>query len=264
MFNALRKTVRWVCPVVLVAGGVVMGTCESVPAGSPEPGPSLQIILETETTARLLAMLLVSGRAVINDNQELLDDPDKGDKQFSPEAFEQQLVEMFRSRSAIDLRDLDDAHLPQRAKELLRTLVSVSKQVVAEAQSEINRKGVGFKGFIPARFGSRVAARFVGVTGVRLKQTALHPRNLVNAPDSFEAMALQEFADTSYPRDKVISEVTAKEGPLRLMYPLYTTRRCLDCHGEPKGTPDKTGYPREGLRLGQNAGAISVVIPIHK
>ena len=40
------------------------------------------------------------------------------------------------------------------------------------------------------------------------------------------------------------------------------SRRCLDCHGEPKGEPDKTGHPREGLRLGQNAGAISVIIPI--
>jgi len=47
---------------------------------------------------------------------------------------------------------------------------------------------------------------------------------------------------------------------VRLMYPLYMTRQCLDCHGEPKGEPDKTGYPREGLRLGQNAGAISVAI----
>ena len=64
-----------------------------------------------------------------------------------------------------------------------------------------------------------------------------------------------------YPREKAISEATAKTGMVRLMYPLYMTRQCLDCHGEPKGTLDKTGYPREGLRLGQNAGAISVAIP---
>jgi hypothetical protein len=67
------------------------------------------------------------------------------------------------------------------------------------------------------------------------------------------------FAAPDYPREKTISEATAKSG-LRLMYPLYMTRQCLDCHGEPKGALDKTGYPREGLRLGQNAGAISVVI----
>jgi Protein of unknown function (DUF3365) len=60
----------------------------------------------------------------------------------------------------------------------------------------------------------------------------------------------------------VISEVTAKSKLLRLMFPLYTTRKCLECHGDPKGEVDHTGYAREGLRLGQNAGAISVVIPI--
>ncbi|MER3423025.1 MAG: hypothetical protein C4293_07095, partial [Nitrospiraceae bacterium] len=63
---------------------------------------------------------------------------------------------------------------------------------------------------------------------------------------------------------RVIGEITAKSGALRLLYPLYTTRQCLVCHGGPKGEPDKTGYPREGLQLGQNAGAISVVIPLRK
>jgi general secretion pathway protein A len=212
----------------------------------------------------LLAILLDSGRAVINENQELFDNPAKGDKEFSPTVFERQLVDMFRSRTAIDLRAIDAARLPERTKGLLPVLVAMSKQVVAEAQAEINREGVGFKGFIPAVFGSRVAVRFTERTGVRLKQTALSPRNPSNAPDSFEKAALQDFADPSYPREKVISEVTGKSGPLRLMYPLYTTRHCLDCHGEPKGVLDKVGYPREGLRLGQNAGAISVVIPIQR
>jgi general secretion pathway protein A len=99
---------------------------------------------------------------------------------------------------------------------------------------------------------------------VRLKQTAMTPRNRSNIPDSFERAALQEFADPSYPKEKVISEVTAASQSLRLMFPLYATRGCLDCHGEPKGERDKTGYAKEGLRLGQNAGAISVVIPAQR
>ena len=97
-----------------------------------------------------------------------------------------------------------------------------------------------------------------------MKQTALAPRNPANAPDAFERAALEAFAEPSYPQEKVISEVTAKGGTIRLMFPLYTTRQCLTCHGEPKGSPDRTGYPREGLRLGQNAGAISVMLPVNK
>jgi general secretion pathway protein A len=258
-----RPRLRWIFPVFLLA--VVwapVSESASVRDRPAQPGPPLQTVLEVENTARLLAILLDSGRYVINENQELFDDPGREDKGFTPDVFEQQLIGMFRGRSGIDLRDLNAAHVPRGAKKFLQALVAASKQVVAEAQPEINRKGVGFKGFIPAVFGARVAGRFTEATGVRLKQTALVPRNPSNAPDPFEKAVLQEFADPSYPREKVISEATARAKSLRLMFPLYTTRKCLDCHGEPKGEIDKTGHPREGLRLGQNAGAISVVIPI--
>jgi len=229
-----------------------------------EPGVPLHAVLELETTARLLAILLNSGRAVVNDNQERLDDPTKGDKGFTAETFERQLTDMFRAQAAIDLRELPAARLPQRTKDLLRALVEVSKEVVAESQDEINRQGAGFNGFIPAVFGARVAGRFVERTGVRLKQTSLLPRNPANAPDAFERAALEQFADPSHPRERVISELAAKDRALRLLFPLYATRGCLACHGEPKGAKDKTGYPKEGLRLGQNAGAISVTLPIHR
>jgi hypothetical protein len=228
---------------------------------SPESGAALQQILELETTARLLAILLDSGRSVINENLPLFNDPDLS-KGMSPDAFERQLAEIFLSRSGTDLLDLANARIPARSKRLLKELVLVSKQVVAEAQPELTRQPDGAKGFIPAVFGTRTAARFNERTGVRLKQTTLFPRNPANAPDPSERIALEAFADSSYPREKAISEMTVGSSSLRLMYPLYTTRHCLDCHGEPKGGLDKTGYPREGLKLGQNAGAISVVIPL--
>jgi general secretion pathway protein A len=138
-------------------------------------------------------------------------------------------------------------------------LLAVSKDVVRDAQPDLN-KADARSVLIPAVFGSRVAGRFSERTGIRLKQTALSPRNPKNAPDAVERSALEMFAAPDYPREKAISEATAKSGMVRLMYPLYITRQCLDCHGEPKGALDKTGYPREGLRLGQNAGAISVAI----
>ncbi len=257
---------RWVVASLLVI--TVTGVAHSERARAkdhpPDPGAPLQAILELETTARLLAILLNSGRAVVNDNQELLDDPAKGNKGFTAEAFEHQLTDMFRAHASIDLRELQEARLSQRTKDLLRALVEVSKQVVAESQDELNRQGVGFKGFIPAVFGSRVAGRFAERTGVRLKQTSLLPRNPANAPDAFERAALEQFADPSHPRERVISEVAAGDKALRLLFPLYATRGCLACHGEPKGAKDKIGYPMEGLRLGQNAGAISVTLPIRQ
>jgi Protein of unknown function (DUF3365) len=228
----------------------------------PEPGAPLHTILEFETTARLLAVLLDSGRNVINEHLILFDEQEKIEKDFTPDVFERQLLDVFRSRSGTDLRDLEAARIPAGGQKLLKELVSISKQVVVEAQPEIHRRGGGSKEFIPAVFGARVAARFTERTHVRLKQTALAPRNPLNAPDAAERTALEAFADPTYPLEKVISEVTAKSGSLRLMFPLYTTRKCLDCHGDPKGEVDRSGYPREGLKLGQSAGAISVVIPI--
>jgi len=250
---------RWVAGAVLLAA--IQGEAATSERNRPDDGIAFQTILDLEQTARLLAILLDSGRSVINENQSLFDDPAKVDKGFTPEVFERQLAHMFRDRSGLDLADLDSANIPSSAKKWVKELLAVSKQVVKDAQPEINQPAAQSK-LIPAVFGSRVAGRFTERTDVRLKQTALAPRNPTNAPDPVERSALEMFAAPDYPREKAISEATAKSGMFRLMFPLYMTRQCLDCHGEPKGTRDKMGYPREGLRLGQNAGAISVAIHI--
>lgn len=234
-------------------------------AAGSDTGVALQTILEVEQTARLLAILLDSGRSVINDYQAPFEEPEKSDKRLTPDVFERQLTDMFRSRSGIDLRALNASRVSTQAKKFMKELAVVSRQVVADAQPELEANRLrGTRGFFPAIFGARVASRFTERTGVQMKQTTLVPRNAANAPDSTEQSALELFADPGYPREKPISETTAKSGLVRLMFPLYTTRHCLDCHGEPKGTLDRTGYPREGLKLGQNAGAISVIIPIAK
>lgn len=256
---------RWLIPMTCVV--FTVGILEPVFPVVEQPAefhPTFQSILEVEATARLLAILLDSGRNVIDENQALFDNPERGEKGFTPQVFEARLREVFQLRSGVDLGELDSNRLAEWTKDLIGKLVQVSKQIVQEAQAEINKQGIGFKGFIPAVFGSRVATRYYEVSGVRLGQRALAPRNPFNQPDSFERAALLEFADPAYPREKVITEVTGGSHQLRLMFPLYATRGCLECHGEPKGTIDKTGYLREGFQLGQNAGGISVIIPIQE
>jgi len=261
----MASRLRWIAAAALLVGSQepVIGDAAASAESRSDVSIALQTIVDLEQTARLLAILLDSGRAVINENQTLFDDPAKIEKGFTPQVFERQLADIFRIRSGIDLAELESARIPATARKWLAELAAVSKQVVQEAQPEINRSSVRPK-FIPAVFGSRVAARFTERTGVRMKQTTLTPRNPANAPDAVERTSLELFADPAYPREKPISETTAKGGLVRLMFPLYMTRQCLDCHGEPKGTLDKTGYPREGFKLGQNAGAISIAIPIPK
>jgi general secretion pathway protein A len=59
--------------------------------------------------------------------------------------------------------------------------------------------------------------------------------------------------------DAVVSDI--QEGnSVRVMLPLFYEKACLSCHGEPKGERDISGYPREGGKLGELGGAISVKI----
>lgn len=256
----MRRRLPWMLASLLAGGGVIAIPPTSGFEQSERSSIPFQTVLELEQAARLLAVLLDSGRAVINDNQTLL-----GESQgqgLTPDAFERQLTDMFRGRAGIDLHELDHTVLAPRTKRLLQALVQTSRQVIADVRQESTPQATGFTSFIPAAFGARVSARFTEQTGVRLKQTSLAPRNPANRPDEYERGALEVFADSAYPRETVISEMAANSSSFRLMFPLYATRHCLDCHGEPKGTVDRMGYPREGLVLGQNAGAISVLLPV--
>ena len=198
---------------------------------------------------------------VIDRNQSVIDSPAKGAKGFTPETFERQVINEFRARTDIDLRKPLLAHFPTQVTNLLGALLQASKEVVAEAQPVINQPGVGFKNFIPAIFGSRVASRFSDSSGVQLKQTSLTPRNPKNAPDPYEQAVLRRLL--MQPSQSVtISDMESGNKTLRVMSPIYYTRDCLVCHGSPVGERDISGYPKEGAEEGDLAGAISVSIPL--
>jgi len=220
---------------------------------------------EAEETARLLANLLKAGRSVIEHNQLLIDDQHKGDKGFTPEVFEQQLVQEFRKQTGLDLSKLQSTPasitVPLLAKELLPAFVLASKEVIRDAQVVINQQGLGYKNFIPATYGSKAAARFSKQSHVRLKQTALHPRNPKNEPDDYEASVLQWLSGRPQ-AEAYVSELTDHGQTLRVVMPLYYVTACLTCHGEPKGNLDISGYPKEGYREGDLAGAITVTTPL--
>lgn len=220
---------------------------------------------EAEETARLLAKLLQSGRMVIERNQSLIDDPHKGEKGFTPDLFEQQLAQEFRLKTGIDLTSLSktpvSTALPPLAKELLPALVQASREVIREAQVVINQRGIGYKNFIPATYGSQASARFSKSSHVRLKQTTIQPRNPKNEPDEYEASVLKWLAGR--PRaEAYVSELTEEGRTLRVVMPIYYAKDCLTCHGEPKGDLDISGYPKEGHKEGDLAGAITVTAPL--
>lgn len=215
---------------------------------------------ETEQAAELLATFLNAGRVVVEQNQSLINDPRKGDKGFTPEVFERSVLEEFSRQTHINLR-ASPPSLPASTRDLLALLLRTSKEVVADAQFVINQRGIGYKNFIPATFGSQAARKFSARSKVTIKQTALDPRNLHNTPDAYERKVLLRLAAQPMAAPPVIEWMDGGT-TLRVITPLYYSEDCLTCHGSPKGILDISGYPREGAQVGELAGAISIQIPL--
>jgi hypothetical protein len=211
-------------------------------------------------TAELLVKLLQAGRTVISGHQDLINDPVKGHKGFTPEYLADRMTQKYREMTNIDI-----SHPSSTMQDrLLRTLLECGKEVVTEAQPVINKQGVAFKGFIPAVWGRRTGEKFFERTGIRLKLTAQDYRYPGNKPDPFESDVLKIFSQPSYPAGRGYSQTLVLDGKpvLRYMAPEYATGRCLKCHGEPKGIRDETGFKREGFKEGEVMGAISLVLPV--
>lgn len=211
-------------------------------------------------TADLLIKLLKTGRSVVSDNQTLINDPSLGDKGFTPDIMAEQTMERYKASTGIDLNELG----PRGRAALLWTLLESQKEVVADFQPVINKRGIGFKGVLPAKFARLTGEKFYEKTGIRLKLTSLDYRFPANRPDTFEADVLKLFTDPRYPRGKDYSKVTTVGGTrvLRVMSPEYASASCLACHGTPQGERDITGGRKEGWQEGDLGGAISLIMPV--
>lgn len=215
-----------------------------------------------EKLARSLAALLVAGRAVVAQNQALINDASRGDKGFTAEVFGNAVAAELKAKAGIDLAALDPSRADHRR---VKALFEAEKQVVAEAQGTINLKGMGFKGFTPAIFGRYTAEKLFAATGLAIKQTSEKYRNPVNQPDAFEQKVLRKLSAPGWEKGKGYAEIVDTGGgkkALRYVQPLYVAPACLSCHGDPKGELDVAGRAKEGYREGELRGAVSVTVPM--
>jgi type II secretory pathway predicted ATPase ExeA len=220
--------------------------------------------MELVETARLLAVLLDSGRVVVGRAQSTINNPRIEDKGFSSSVFEGQLRKEFQTRTRHDLHNLAVAPMPESAKPLLLRLAFFMQKAVHDVQPDINKKGIGFKGFIPATFGTQVAHSFSKDTGLKLRQIGppgTEPRNPNNKPNEQEKQLLYAV-QKNHPRvgDHIVQQQLADSRGVRVMLPLFYSKQCLTCHGSPKGEVDISGYEKEGFKEGDLGGAISIVL----
>lgn len=220
---------------------------------------------ELEKNADLIAKLLVSCRAVIAQNQGLFNDPEKGNKGFTGDVYISKVKEHYKNTTGIEVFESDTSST-EPVKKALGTLLVSSKKILDESQKVLNIRGLGFKNIIPAVVGRRTGYLYCKAMGADyyLKQTSMKYRNPANRPDAFEAEILTIFEKPDYPKGKGIGKViTYSDGSkvYRYLMPLSIEQKCLQCHGEPKGEIDITGLVKEGYRLGDLRGAISVMVP---
>lgn len=162
-----------------------------------------------------------------------------------------------------DIQSQADEQLLQQAR-LLASQVVAQRAFLTKYQERINKDSKGnfeFKGLNPARGAYLISEEFNETSPTKVRQTSLRYRNANNAPDDWERIQLEKFAaNPELPETYGESEAGGNRY-FRYSIPLKTAQGCLACHGGPEGQKDIAGYAREGYKLGELRGAISIAIP---
>jgi len=215
-------------------------------------------------TGKRLAEFLRDARAVISNNQKLINDPARADKHLDGDRVTEQTVALYTEN--IGEGPLA-GQMSARDRRLVEAQMAALHEVVDEHQDDINRPGVGFKGFVPALFARLMNERFAEKAGTEARIRVTAPEELVRnrkaLPDQWETMVITKvFSDPAREKGAAYIESAEVDGrpAFRMLIPEYYTASCLVCHGTPKGEIDITGYPKEGGKVGDLGGAISIVL----
>ncbi|HEY7230843.1 MAG TPA: DUF3365 domain-containing protein [Pseudolabrys sp.] len=212
--------------------------------------------------AESLSTLLQAARTVVSRHQDEINNPNVGDKGFIGEKVLRESVAAYKGVTGIDPTTIDPS---TRQGRLLRAQMASIVEVVDANQQTINKKGLGFKAFIPATFGRLVNEAFSRRAGheadVKVTAPSDRIRNLKARADAWEQRVITEkFLSEGWPKGKDFSAVAESRGrqAFRMAVPEYYAASCLSCHGGPKGDIDVTGYPKEGGNEGDLGGVISI------
>ncbi|MCB1182487.1 DUF3365 domain-containing protein [bacterium] len=234
----------------------------------PAPAP-------TATTPRdgeyYFGQLRASIVEVVADHQALINRTPTGtvkDPALMPRAYADQAAGVFAGLVGSGFDPAGLGRDPAAIARALGTLLQAGRITTARLQTAINTEPDGtvvLKKFVPAAFGRLVAENFRRRTGVTIKQTTLGrgaygPRNEFNAPDAWERGALRVIEANAGDAPAAFGEQVGAD--YRLVNPITIQEACLVCHGEPAGSPGPYGHPREGYRVGEIRGGISLTLPL--
>ena len=222
---------------------------------------------EDEKIAQSLAEMLRDARAIISNNQERINNPNIGDKGLTGEVVLDRggagTIQQ-RHRCGPERRSIP----PSRHGRLMRAMMDAIGEVMDANQSTINAKGIGFKAFIPAVFGRLVGEAFArlakGEAEIKVTAPPELVRNRKARPDAWEAeRSSRQSCSTRAGRaaSPIRRWPRPRAGPpIASWCRNITPNSCLTCHGSPKGEMDITGYPKEGGKIGDLGGVISITL----
>lgn len=267
---ALLKLAHFRCvfhPRFLVTLGGVMGAglCAAVALSIAANAPALGRSVEDDgQIAKSLATMLRASRTVISKNQDRINDPNTGNKGIDGKMVLAEASAIYQQATETSPASIDPTSLHGQ---LIRMQMDSIAEVMDVHQETLNRKGVGFKGFIPAVFGRLVNEAFgrraVGIAEIKITAPPQLIRNPKVQPDEWELDVIQtRLMAASWPKDQSFAAMTATKGvqAQRTLIPEYYGRSCLACHGSPKGEIDITGFPKEGASEGDLGGIISITL----
>ena len=219
---------------------------------------------EDAPIAQSLAEMLRDARTVISNNQDLINNPELGDKHLSGQVVLEQAIKGYAKATGKNPTKIDPN---SRQGRLLRAMMASIVAVTDDNQATINENGTGFKGFIPAVFARLVSEDFnqlaKGEAEVKVTAPPELVRNRKARPDAWEADIIKtKLLGADWPKGQSYSAVVETNGrpAFRVTVPEYYAPSCLVCHGSPKGEMDLTGYPKEGGKTGDLGAVISITL----
>ena len=244
-----------------VGTGILAATAIAVAANSPTAAPQSD---EDAQIAQSLANMLRAGRLVVSRHQDSINDPNLGNKGFDSKTVLNEAIKIYQGAGGIDPMSIDPN---SRHGKLIHMQMDAIAEVIDAHQQTINRKDVGFKGFIPAVFGrltnESFGRRAVGLAEMKVTAPPQFIRNVKAKADDWEGGVIRDkLLLASWPKDQSFAAVVQTGGKVahRTAVPEYYGASCLSCHGSPQGEIDITGYPKEGGKEGDLGGVISITL----
>ena len=265
-FSALIAKYRNMIPALGLSVAMAAATTAVMSGIAPSLAQDTNDELRKENLeiASSLAAMLRAGRTVISRSQKAINNPDLGDKGLDGKTVLSEALKIYQTTTGIDPSTIDRS---TRHGKLLQAQMDAIVAVMDANQPMLNRKGIAFKGFIPAVFGRLVNVEFgkraAGDAEMKVTAPVDLVRNRKAVPDRWEAEVIQaQLQKPQWPKGQPFADDADNKGrnAFRVAVPEYYAASCLSCHGGPKGDIDVTGYPKEGGQEGELGGVISITL----